>query len=381
MTFVSYDVNTTAWQLPTPNWPVSSLSSRDYQLYQHYVSAVSPTFTAQIYLGWGVQDTTIQENAQTRPFLLSGILATAAVHLALSSHDQRAEYIQTAMRHQNRALREYRPVVSAGLQPADYESALGFTALLVVSAFGLQSALFKHSIETLEIQHADPIVEIRNIITLFQGMTHIYQVGYFGSSDLRLTPALSDHVDHNNSFPYPGPGEASLDLLERDFLEFDYQRAHIDMMEATDWDFSAPNEIGTNHPAMKEDMLLPESRLESPTDVYVYLIRRLRKVLRKTVTAPNIASYAFTWASCTPRAFSAALAVHRPLALVLVAHWAVSLHYLRDQWWADDWGIRLVATVARALGTEWRKYILWPLREVGLEQDEFWSGSIVLQGL
>lgn len=382
VTFIPYDLNTTAWQLPTPNSVIDNLSSTDYQLYQHYLSDVSPTLAVEMTPGSGIWDSAVRNNAQTRPFLLSGMLATSAVHMALSHHERREEFIQIAMRHQNQALREYRPVVSAGLDPAEYESAFGFTALLVVTAFGLQSALFKHSIETLEIQHADPIVEIQNIVSLCRGMTHIYRAGFFGSR-VRLSPSPAFEHDTSPVFLPSCPGEVSLDMLERDFLEHDYQRAHIDVMEALDWDFAmpVPEDLAPSLPAMSDHAQFQPPSLKSPTDVYIYLIRRLRKVLREMRTSGDVTPYTLLWASCVPRAFSAALGVHRPLALVLVAHWAVSLHYLRSQWWADDWGMRLVATVARILGDEWRKYMLWPLQEVGLEQDGFLTRDMEIEGI
>ena len=72
------------------------------------------------------------------------------------------------------------------------------------------------------------------------------------------------------------------------------------------------------------------------------------------------------WMVMVPVRFINALRERKPLALAIVAHYGVALHVVRDNWFVNDLGKRVVGAVSAALGEEWNDVMAWTKEEVGL---------------
>jgi hypothetical protein len=57
----------------------------------------------------------------------------------------------------------------------------------------------------------------------------------------------------------------------------------------------------------------------------------------------------------------------RPEALVILAHWAVFLHYHRDFWVFGDSGRFLLESTRKYLGTYWDDWMAWPMEVLEAE--------------
>ena len=66
-----------------------------------------------------------------------------------------------------------------------------------------------------------------------------------------------------------------------------------------------------------------------------------------------------------PTKFWEMVGIGEPLALAILANYAVILYWLRKNIWVEGWGKETVDAVRQALPTEWHECIAWAVRETG----------------
>ena len=59
------------------------------------------------------------------------------------------------------------------------------------------------------------------------------------------------------------------------------------------------------------------------------------------------------------------LAAKDPVALVVLAHYAVILHHLHNLWWIRDWGTRILHEILDSVDAEWHELMRWPIDATG----------------
>jgi hypothetical protein len=77
---------------------------------------------------------------------------------------------------------------------------------------------------------------------------------------------------------------------------------------------------------------------------------------------------AVAWPVMVSAEYTDMLAQRRPEALVILAHYAVSLHACRDMWVFGDGGEFLIRSIERYLGVEWAEWMEWPMRVSGVSE-------------
>ena len=55
-----------------------------------------------------------------------------------------------------------------------------------------------------------------------------------------------------------------------------------------------------------------------------------------------------------------------PIALLILAHYAVVLHHLNEHIWQRGWGRWIVEEVSQEVDSDWSQYLEWAEREVGI---------------
>ena len=73
---------------------------------------------------------------------------------------------------------------------------------------------------------------------------------------------------------------------------------------------------------------------------------------------------ALIWAVLCPAPFQTLLHQRCPQALVILAHYAVLLHYTRDIWQVNHTGTTLLRLVVNFLGPEYKDQLEWPLAAI-----------------
>jgi hypothetical protein len=99
--------------------------------------------------------------------------------------------------------------------------------------------------------------------------------------------------------------------------------------------------------------------------LYESAIEHLSVSLEKLMKGGEPKVFAFCWIFRVPAGFLELLEARQPFALVVLAHYAVNLHHLRDCWWMGDWGTRILSEIGDSLEPEWRALIGWPVDATG----------------
>jgi len=100
-------------------------------------------------------------------------------------------------------------------------------------------------------------------------------------------------------------------------------------------------------------------------EVYEQAIEHLRSSLEQLMNGREPKDFAFCWAFRIPVRYQDLVCERKPFALVILAHYAVILHHLRDSWWMGDWGVRILREVDACLEPQFRHLISWPIDATG----------------
>lgn len=112
-----------------------------------------------------VWQTVAPTDALSNPFLMHGILALSALHLASESHDRpekSREHRAAALRHHDQAIALFRPHLNK-ITAHNCHTIFGFSALLVVLSFALPGFPIEETTKS-------PVEELLMIITLLKGV-------------------------------------------------------------------------------------------------------------------------------------------------------------------------------------------------------------------
>ncbi|KAJ5167659.1 uncharacterized protein N7482_003253 [Penicillium canariense] len=100
-------------------------------------------------------------------------------------------------------------------------------------------------------------------------------------------------------------------------------------------------------------------------EVYEQALEHLRQALEHLMNGGEPKDFAFCWTFRIPARFQDLLRDREPFALVVLAHYAVILHHLRESWWMGHWGTRILKEIVDYLDPEWRELICWPIDATG----------------
>lgn len=104
--------------------------------------------------------------------------------------------------------------------------------------------------------------------------------------------------------------------------------------------------------------------------VYESTIEHLSSCLEQLMNGGEPKDFVFCWTFRVPGRFQDLVRERQPFALVVLAHYAVTLHHLRDTWWMGNWGARILKEIVNLLGSEWREMLIWPIDATGCSWPE-----------
>ncbi|KAL4802805.1 hypothetical protein BDV18DRAFT_146627 [Aspergillus unguis] len=260
----------------------------------------------------------VPREAMCHTFLMHGILALSALHLAVvSDGDVRERYLVTSQAHQNEAVLGLAKL-AGNLKPNHCNAAFTTSNLMMIFSFAWPEITAKG--------HQSPIDELYEA---FQ-------------STRRSTDALSTVTE------LLGNGE---------------------LKSLFECDKSQPKMPDTSRLAIMSlaasNVNLARQNPHHDKDLYDITIRHLGSSLDKVSRGGETMIVAFQWILQVPEKYIELYHQREPFALVLLAYYAVILHSLRRHWWMGDWGVRLIQEVGQNLDTNWRNSIMWVLDATG----------------
>ncbi len=306
---------------------IGQFDMEDMALWHQFVKHTAGTLPNP----WGED---LPQEALSCEYLMHGILATGALHLAHLYPDKRERYNYLAAQHQDLALgpfqREMRNITSK-----NGSNLFAFSTLLVVFNY----VLYKSSEFILPFGDGG----------LYSGPAS-WMLCLRGCRSILVT--AKTHVE-------AGP----LGFLIRAGKEVDDGLENLSSPSSEDeYSLVKVTDIVLNLRSIKSSTTVEE--MESYTDA----IRRLRNLLtaceRDMETTIKRASTSI-WPVTISDTFIRLLTEKRPPALIIMAYYCVLLKKVDSNWYTEGRGLNLLEGVQQSLGQDWMIYIERPLQVYG----------------
>jgi hypothetical protein len=269
--------------------------------------ATLDTVVAQQYI-W--QDSVIQIGFQY-PFVLRGVLAIAAVHLAMLNPASSVDFIVQASTLYNRGLLDFRNVLR-NVNEENCTPIFAFSCLTVIHAFSF-----------VQVQAPqDAVGDLLNCMQLIRGVNAILQPHWVKLMTTELSPLLE------NGWRQGVHGEIPEILLLKMLVK------------------SMPDRDG-----------------DAYANEYIQAIDQLHTVSLEVKASGDDQSYLallFSWPILFPPTFFSLLSSREPIPMIITAHFAAIFQYKADCWWIANWGKNIVRAVGVLLSTDLHKWLQWP---------------------
>ncbi|KAJ5895590.1 hypothetical protein N7495_007281 [Penicillium taxi] len=261
----------------------------------------------------------VPEEALSYPFLMHGILALSALHLARTGPDtsKRTVYLNRAVAHQNQALALFRGLLG-DIQEKNAKAMFAFASIVVVYTFG-----FPHTPDT-----QDPwtcVDDFHQVLVLTRGIQQVIR-----------SPA--SFLGDNSFAPIFQIDEVRVPLLEP---------ASTNLKRLRD---------------ANERCAVRDSSHE--VEVYTATINDMEDMLSWVYGGMNASAVAGKWAITLPQRYLELLQDREPLALVILAHYGVLLQLLKHRWCFEEQCIRVAKSVWAILDDQWRPLVHWVMCEI-----------------
>lgn len=302
----------------------TDLHLRDLELMHHYCTESYKTISQDEDFSRAFL-TEVPKIALSHPFLMHGILALSALHLAYlnKSGDLVREYEELAAGHQTLALALFRKELD-NITPSNSGALFAFSSFATVLAFASPQITGVHSLS--------PIDEIIQICNLCRGIAEILQTSrkWLEASNSWVTNILASRHRSATIQPLPTDIEAKLSAIYK--LNADLTRTGFNIEEAV---------------ACEE------------------AIAEISKSFQQLLSGYDDIS-CFRWPVLVKPILFTNLRDRRPMALVALAHYCILLNKVENRWWMNGWPSLLLQSIYSILEPSWREYIRWPLEAVGL---------------
>lgn len=304
--------------------PHFSSSERDrLKLIHHYTNFTSKSIielTLNDGEGVSLWLNHVPQLAFEHDFLLHGLLSVSSLHLALCGQ---SENITSAIRHHHLGIELFRPYLS-NITADKVGALLAFSCLLALYSFGI------HRIVKTQLS---PLAKITEVFNLVRGSGVIIQAGgRWVLEDGPWKPFFqSGDVDFSRELP--AEMEAVLSRL--------LQRSKDTALYTT------------------------SQRL-----IYSMAIEVLRRNFVLATSAAHVQLTINLFPVMVQYKFLEFMRLGEPLALAILANYAVVLHWLRSHIWLEGWGQQTINAVGQALPHDWHDCIAWAIQEVRSGQVE-----------
>ena len=311
-----------------PVLPGSNLETDDLELLHHYSTATYISFVdgARTTGAW---QTTLPRLAFEYPFLMHGILAVSALHVASLKPDCQQEWIKKASTHESLALPTFRsalPSVNEQSAPAVF----AFSSLVV--PYTQASASHTDDLDLASIHNTAILPEwihlLRGTHMLLFSTRHWLKEGPLGELIERTRAPIN--------YAY-NPDDSRLAAL----LPLFSQR-------------SPPTTAADKDP----DLLACHSALDE--------LRLICSLPHSPCQTVGFKTAAYTWPGRVSRAYVELLDQRKPEALVVLAHYCAFLRKAETSWFMRHHSARLFRSIYYSLGEGWRHWIDWPRQQIDM---------------
>ncbi|KFY15027.1 hypothetical protein V491_05804 [Pseudogymnoascus sp. VKM F-3775] len=302
----------------------SQLDESDSTLLHHYITSTSLTLASDSRTKYMWQ-VTMPHIASRFPFLLHGILACAALHLAYIDPGQGRELMIRGRAHQDRAMPLFRSAIETPNKD-NCDAVFAFSHLLVIYSFAAEredELLFLVESNTLEVLPSW-LYFIRCGCSMLCDVWDQLELGpvrpLVSAWEIPITFSEAEQEPLMNLLLSAIPLQGSEDSWSEDVCKI-YRDAASKLGEA----FSCTQDPNAGFTAWDALRIWP-MRI---SDAYLNLLSQ-----------------------------------QHPAALILVAHYCILLQRLDSHWYFEGRAKRLLSTAMSCLDGRWHHIIQWPLAEI-----------------
>ncbi|OKO90348.1 Sterol uptake control protein 2 [Penicillium subrubescens] len=258
-------------------------------------------------------------------FLMNGILAFAALHIATTTESPTSlAYIDTALQYHNLSFAPFRAAID-NLTPQNCEAVLAQSIVTTVIGIALPRVTAPRD------ENSNMIENMLVVFELLQGVKKIIHIG-------------------------------------RSWIKINLYSRQRDL-----YDTSLP-ELDTDASAAFDRLAMLNEETVAGMDPQQYLVNK--EVIEHLRTCYTLYASSLdpggvlAWLAAVDKEFVDNVRRRQPLALVILMHWGVLLGELDGRWWwAQNSGKSLVLELLRVLqpaDAQWTGFLSWPQRRMGL---------------
>lgn len=302
----------------------AGLQQSDLQLMHHWSTVTSLGFL-QRPMFRNIWQIDIPKEAISHDFLMHGLLAFSALHVARLDPSNHQRFEMLGLVHEQLALKAFSPLLH-NITPDNCHALFAFGALLGMLRIALPQKLLFGS-------EVDRLVEF---LDLMRGaVTNIVETAYvwFPPRGLGLLLSVSDPILELAQTPETSPMA----------------------------DFIAGVLASIKSLRNRNKLISIDEHVQA---LYAESIDQLEIAFQRTVMSSSDRNLVFLWGVIVKARYIDLLRVKRPMALIILAHYGVILHTINDQWWGEAWGSQLVVAIHELLDEGWRATIQWPMEMV-----------------
>lgn len=253
--------------------------------------------------------TLILQQAMEHHFLLHGLLALSALHLANTRPDHK-KYTQIATAHHTQGLMLFHSILSE-MKDSNYSACIAFSSITAIFAFGSSRPIDGINVG-MEI-----IDDLAQIFLLSKGWTKVVSVA--NTLDCRA----------GSSIKAPPTSQASVLCGESEAL-------------------------------FKQLVLSNKHQSHDAAEIYSQAISSLEAVFAKVEHGPTDDPHlALEWMESLPDGFVGLMRERQEIALVLLGIYCGVLGRVPQVWWLRGWCSGLFGVVWRGLEPAWKKALEW----------------------
>ncbi|KAH8597385.1 hypothetical protein B0O99DRAFT_670457 [Bisporella sp. PMI_857] len=263
--------------------------------------------------------TFISRQAMTHDFLMHGVLALSAMHLAdQNTGAAQNRYLTAALSHHNAGLAIFTRELG-DISVNSYSACLGFSSLTLM--FSLASSR--------PPQHG----RLRTV-------DNLHQIFHLAAGWHKIVGVAQPFLRKNNG----GPGKIT---TGREAPASEETRGAVGSLERLNEEFS-------------------KADAAHETEVFAEAIAALGPVFAASEEQPRNAHVVGEWLGRLSERFITLLSEHRTLAIIIAGHYCVILHRYSHVWWLKDWGTGMMRDIWDHVDPVYRESLAWARKAVGL---------------
>ncbi|KAL4861905.1 hypothetical protein BDV12DRAFT_190779 [Aspergillus spectabilis] len=313
--------------LPSPTATSSiesgGISISDLHLFHHFTISTVRTLVDETTDGKTVWQTHVPQWGMSFPPIMHLILAISALHLASVSPDTQKSYIQQADEHFTFGVRSVTTVLALDTLDSENCQFIYISAVLICFAYFARGPREGEYLVFNEKGKSEWLVLLHGVRAILgQKRSEIFTGVLETSGECRETAASDSGLE---------------DELSRHMQRLREVKALVDAEDDLDIDA---------YPSTMDDLI----------ECFEQAYQRRRAGYYPTELMP----FTMGWTFRLPEVMINRLEEKEPLALVILAHWAILVRYMREVWFMRGWAEHIIQGIRACLPPVYHAWIVYP---------------------